>query len=118
MLTDILRYLSPLAHPLDIIWLLCLLGVLILLKKRQWFGSLLFLVIAALISVVGSRISLNLQASLERPYVRKSFGDIPVCDAVVMLGGAHTPSAEDITGLNLHDAGDRILTAVELVRRK
>jgi uncharacterized SAM-binding protein YcdF (DUF218 family) len=53
---------------------------------------------------------------LERPWTAVKLIELPVCDAVVVLGGGADPSRHDVGGVRLTKAGDRILTGLELMR--
>lgn len=58
-----------------------------------------------------------LLASMERPWVDVDLTRLPAADAVVSLGGTGEPSAHEITGFHFTRGADRVMTAVELVRR-
>lgn len=114
-----IRFFAPLGESIGLVWLLTLLAAGFLFWRRQWLGSLVTLLLAALIYVMsGTSLSTMLLASLEKPYAIQDFKDIPVCDAVVVLGGGHRLSAHDIFGFELSDASDRIVTGMELVRER
>jgi len=117
MLIAVLRFFEPLTHPINLLWVLNLLGAAFLLWKRRWLAALLPAVTVIVISLIGSGLSLWLLGTLERPYVQENRDDLPVCDAVVLLGGGHGPSRYDLNRFDVNDAGDRLLTAQELIRR-
>ena len=118
MFVDIIRYFAPLGESIGLIWLLTLLASVFLFWRRQWLGSLVTLGLAALIYVAcGTPLPTLLLSNLEKPYVVRDFKEIPYCDAIVVLGGGHRLSAHDIFGFELADAGDRILTGMELMRQ-
>ncbi|MHB8522876.1 MAG: YdcF family protein [Limisphaerales bacterium] len=113
-----IRFLAPVAQPIGLLWLLMLVATLGFVRKRRWSGALVLLLFAGVIYVIGGTpLPAQLMASLERPYARETWSDVPVCDAVVMLGGAHQPSHYDVFGIDLTAASDRIITAVELMRQ-
>ncbi len=56
-------------------------------------------------------------ASLERPFAASDVENLPTCDAVVMLGGGLEPSRYEVGGLHFTKAGDRIIMALDLMRR-
>lgn len=117
MIADIMRLMSPLAEPLGMLWLLmCLLAIYLLLKRRM-LGVLALTICAVAFSIIGaSSLGESLLGSLERPYIRSNLNDLPVCDAVIMLGGIHRTSSYDAFGFDLGNGSDRIVTAVELMR--
>ena len=117
MLISALRFFEPLTHPINIVWGLNLLSGACFLWKRKWQVAVIPLVTAVFISVVGSSISLWLLGTLEKPYLRDKGASIPHGDAVVLLGGGHGPSAYDPNGFDVNEAGDRLLTAQELIRQ-
>jgi uncharacterized SAM-binding protein YcdF (DUF218 family) len=116
MLYGFLHFFAPLATPIGFIWFLLLAFTAFCLKRRKWRWAVLPAALAAVISLIGSRIPLRLVGTLERPYIRASLADVPACDAVVMLGGGHEISRNDPLGFNLTKAADRILVALELMR--
>jgi uncharacterized SAM-binding protein YcdF (DUF218 family) len=119
MLMDIIRFLAPLGESIGFIWLLILLASVYLFWRRQWLGSFVTLLLAALIYVAsGTPLPTVLLASMEKPYAVEDFKDIPFCDAVVVLGGGHRLSPHDVFGFELNDAGDRIVTGMELMRQR
>ncbi len=119
MIAELMRLLSPLAEPLGMLWLLmCMLSIYLVLK-RHLLGALMLAICAVAFSIIGaSALGENLLGSLERPYIRSNLNDVPVCDAVIMLGGFHRTSSYDAFGFDLGNASDRIVTAVELMRLK
>lgn len=117
MLISLLRFFEPLTHPINVVWLLNVLGAALLLWKRRWLAALIPVATVIVISLIGSSLSLWLLGTLEEPYVRDNGAAIPLCDAVVLLGGGHGPSSYDPNRFDVNDAGDRLLTAQELIRQ-
>lgn len=118
MIYSFAKFFAPLASPLGFCWLLLVFLAAWLLKRRQWVAGGAGLGIAALMSLMGSRLPAHLITILERPYLRESITNVPPTDAVVLLGGAFEYSRYEATGFNLNAAGDRVLTALELLRLK
>src|SRR5437870_768611 len=117
MLTQVFHFFSPLGEPIGVLWLLHLVAGIILIKKRQWRAARFPLLLAAVIWVCGGTpLPARLLASLERPYTRVKWSEVPACDAVVMLGGGHRPSQFDPLGFELTPSADRITTAWWLAR--
>ena len=71
----------------------------------------------ALSLIGGTTIPTRLLASLERPYQIHRLGDLPDCDAIVMLGGVLNVSSGDVVGFDLGERADRVVTAVELFKK-
>lgn len=117
MIEAIIRYLGAVANPFGIIWLLLLVFTALLLKKRLWRMAALSSALALGMSVVSSRISLSLVGTLEAPYFGQRFDTVPEADAVMMMGGVLEFSRNDPMGFNLSSSSDRIITALELMRR-
>jgi uncharacterized SAM-binding protein YcdF (DUF218 family) len=117
MIYRVLHFFTPLLHPIVMLWAGCLLGAAVFAWKKRKAPALALLAVALVISLIGSGLSGMLLRTLERPYACASLDNLPVCDAVVLLGGGHSPSTHDPVGFAFNEAGDRILTAVEVVRR-
>lgn len=111
-------FFGPLAHPTGFLWLLLLAAALVLLKKRQRLGALFMVGFALLLSVFGGRNAVYLVGWLEEPYILRSYDDVPTADAVVLLGGSHEVTKNDLIGFNLNEAADRIFVALEMMRLK
>ena len=115
---DIIRFFAPLGESIGLVWFLTLLASVFLFWRRQWLGSLVTLLLAALIYVTsGTPLPTILLSTLEKPYAAQDFKEIPYGDAIVVLGGSHRLSSHDIFGFELADAGDRIITGMELMRQ-
>ena len=108
----------PLTQPVGLFWFCLLLLLLWRIWKRQWLRTILPGALALAVFLIGSTpLPARLLASLERPYTGANPGSLPQADAVVMLGGVLERSENDIFGFELKDAADRLVTAVELMRR-
>ncbi len=115
--------LKPLLHLLEPLSLL-LFGLVILTGllwwRRQrglaWFSTVLVLLFAV---VSCTAISDRLLAGIEREWAAtpKLWDTLPVCDAIVCLGGGTNPNPDEISGVDMQEDSDRIITAVELVHR-
>lgn len=112
------KFLSNFLAPLAALWAGLVLFALWRLWRRQWRSALGAAGLAALIYVVGAtRLSAQLLASLERPYAGVRIEALPPADAVVMLGGLSRVSTNDLFSLQLGPAADRVIAALEVVRR-
>lgn len=116
MLTSILKFFSPLAHPICLVWLACLVGAVVAGRKKQKPWMFFLLSIALFISLVASRIPLLLMGKLEAPYAYVELEKMEPGDAVILLGGGAGFSKTDPLGVNFNEASDRIFTAMELLR--
>ena len=117
MVMQLIRYLAPLGQPIGLLWLLTVLTALFLLWRRKWLGSVLVFGLVGFMMVIGGpSLPKRLVASLEQPYARSGFNDLPTADAIVVLGGGHNPSQYDVFGFTLTDAAQRVLTGLELMR--
>jgi uncharacterized SAM-binding protein YcdF (DUF218 family) len=113
------KELGSLTQSMGLLWSLLILQTIFLWLRRRWLLSLIPIGIAVLMSFIGcTQFTFNLVASLEAPYARGSLDDLPECDAVVMLGGAHDPSRYDPFGIGFQSATERPVMALELMRRK
>ncbi len=110
--------LAPLTEPVGLIWLLALMLTAFLVWKDRFRAALAPGAVVIAFWVIGSTpLPARLLASLERPYAHPALDALPEHDAVVMLGGVLGPSANDVLGFNLDSAADRVVTAVEVMRR-
>ena len=111
------HFLILLIEPIGLVWLALIVLAGVLWRKRQRPSSLAAAGLAAFIYLVGATALPDvLLRSLEKPYVGVKLDALPVCDAVVMLGGALDPSRDEVGGLHLTKAGDRIVAALEVIR--
>ncbi len=118
MLRQLFYSLIYLTEPIGFIWFLLCVGALIFARKKQWLASIYCIVIAGIISIIGSTpLPGKLVEMLEKQYLRQDPFDVPVCDAVVSLGGSVQTSKYDAHNLDVMYSGDRIFMAVELAKR-
>jgi uncharacterized SAM-binding protein YcdF (DUF218 family) len=119
MREDLLHQFVYLLEPIGIVWL-CLLVLTFWLAIKRQFGPALFAGFVTLfITLIGSSgIPGKLLGSLERPYAGVNLDALPTGDAIVLLGGGAAPSRFEAEGVHLTPAGDRLVMANELFRRK
>lgn len=111
------RALIPLLEPIGLLWVALILLAALLWRKRQRGFASAAAALAIFIYVIGaSTLPDALLRSLERPYFGVKLDALPACDAVVMLGGSLNPSPNEVAGLHLTVAADRIITALEVIR--
>jgi uncharacterized SAM-binding protein YcdF (DUF218 family) len=112
------RELEAVLHPLGWIWLFLWVQILLKARQRKYPEAIAGLAVQlGLYIVCNTSLVFHLLAGLERPYDRRGLSDPPHVDAVVMLGGTHSHSLRSLHGFDLRETGDRVLTAVELIRR-
>ncbi len=113
----LLRTLLRLIEPLGLLWLALIFLTLLLRRRKQtipfWICALLTLFLTF---IGGTDFSSWLLLRLERPWAGVKLVELPVCDAVVVLGGGAEASRHDAGGIRMTVAGDRILTGLELMR--
>ena len=116
-LNAIARHLIPLLEPIGLLWLALIVLAALLWRKRQRASALANAGLAVFIYLIGATdLPDALLRSLENPYAGVQLDTLPVCDAVVMLGGGLDPARYEVGGLHLTRAGDRIVTALEMIR--
>ena len=99
-------------------WLALTALLLCLVWRRSLRQALLLGVPWLLITlVVCTPLPSVLLASLERPWLAVDVAKLPAADVVVSLGGTGEPSARELVGFHFARGTDRLITAVELVRR-
>lgn len=118
MLDWILRQLLLLLQPVGLLWMGLLILVIALFRHRRVGAGFFALLLFTLITVCGSTDFPGwLLRGLERPWAGVKLEELPVCDAVVVLGGGSEPSRYEAGELHLTKAGDRIIMGLDLVRR-
>jgi uncharacterized SAM-binding protein YcdF (DUF218 family) len=117
MLDPLLRLGLQLIEPLGLLWLGLIFLTLLLRRRRQTVPYLVCALLTLLVTIIGSTdLSSWLLLRLERPWAGIKLIELPACDAVVVLGGGAEPSRNDVDGIRITKAGDRILTGMELMR--
>lgn len=102
---------------MGLIWLGLIFLTLLLRRRKQTIPYAACAALTLMVTIVGGTdFSSWLLLTLERPWKGAKLAELPKCDAVVVLGGGAEPSRNDIGGIRLAKAGDRILTGMELMR--
>lgn len=116
---DALRILSPLIHPVGLLWCLMLIGALLCARRRQTLGAVFLASLAATLWILCQPIVLRaISLPLEGPWRSHTLEHAPAhTDAIVILGGGWSDSPQDFLGLDLTDQADRWSTGLELARR-
>jgi len=115
---EIYKIFSQLIEPLGLIWLIIVLYTLFLVYHKRIKKAFLAGALVLSLSILGNGYFSSLcLANLEKPYIVNDIDEIPKCDAIVMLGGTHTYSENEVLNFNLNTAVDRVIMMVELARR-
>lgn len=119
------KLLPPFVYPLGLACLLILLSLLIDWRSARGGGPARLwnrlrrgaLALALLVLVVGGNrgVAAGLARSLEWRYLPPA--ELPVVDAIVLLGGGTSPQAPPRPMVELDSAGDRVLYAAQLYRQ-
>ena len=113
----LLRLALQLIEPLGLLWLGLIFLTLLLRRRRQMIPYFVCALLTLLITIIGGTdLASWLLLRLERPWAGVKLIELPTCDAVVVLGGGAEPSRNDVGGVRMTKAGDRILTGLELMR--
>jgi uncharacterized SAM-binding protein YcdF (DUF218 family) len=119
MLDTFLRQALLLVQPIGLLWMSLIVFTLVLLVRRRWRSGLFALLLTALVTMCGCTDFPGwLLRGLEQPWAGVKITDLPVCDAVVVLGGGAEPSRFEAGEVHLTKAGDRIIMGLELVRQR
>lgn len=111
-------FLAPLFDPLGAVWLLIALSTIWLFFRKQRRSAVWLGIPTLIILIIGSTPLVDaLIRRAEEPYAPKPGVTYPTADAVVALGGGHGLSSYDLLGFKTSEGGNRLLTAVELVRQ-
>ncbi len=114
--------LKPLFHllePLSLVVLgLAVLTVLLIRRRQRGLAIFSGLIWLTLVLTTCTALSDRMLASIEREWatVPSQWSSLPVCDAVVCLGGGVTPNPAEIIGVGMEGDSNRITTAIELIR--
>ena len=117
MLQHLFHGLGSLMEPIGVLWVLQLAAAAVSLRRRRRCLAMVFGAMAVFIWLIGgSGLPDRLLGALERPQVGTGLAEVPVGDAVVMLGGGHRHSKHGTFEMDLTAAADRAVTAMELIR--
>jgi len=95
---------------------LLLMGLGLLGRRRRWGPGLSGAGLALIWLASMPWLSRQLVRSLEEQAVRLTPASLPNADAVLVLGGGLLPPLAPRRGVEVADAGDRLLTGVDLIR--
>lgn len=112
-----LRQTLALFAPVGLLWVaLIILAVLLWRRRLRGFAFSVGGLVLGVTIIGGTKVPGMLLGSLERPYAGVKVEDLPVADAVVLLGGGAQASRYEVAGVHLSVAGDRLVMAAELMR--
>ena len=109
-------FFAPLLEPLGALGLLMALGVLWLLRGKHWRAAAWLGGPTLIVWGLGSTPLVDWLVEREEARYLTKPALTGMADAVVALGGGQTVSRGDLLGFSVSEAGDRVLTAVDLVR--
>ncbi len=113
----LLRLLLQLIEPVGLLWLGLIFLTLLLRRRQQTIPYLICAALTLLVTLIGGTdFSSWLVLRLEKQWAGVKLIELPQCDAVVVLGGGAEASRNDVGGVRLTKAGDRILAGMELMR--
>ena len=109
------KLLPQLVYPLGASLLLLFAGLLG--RRRRWGGGLSIAGLALLWLASMPLLSRQLLRGLEEQAVRLTPEPLPSADAVLVLGGGLVPPLPPRRRVEVSEAGDRLLTGVDLIRQ-
>lgn len=115
-----LKSFVDLLEPTGLVWLALLVLMVVHFRRRRWRklavsgGAWIFLTCVSVLPIPHL-----LLASIEDDWPTITAADLPampVCDAIVVLGGGMEPSQRELPGVRFKDGGDRVFTGLGLAR--
>lgn len=117
-MTSILRSLADFLEPTGVVWLMLSVWCAVKLRRRQWRTVLLPGAAWLLLTLTSATaLSHALLASLESQWPPVDVGALPVCDAVIVLGGGMEASHNEPAGIHLQGGADRLFTGLMLAKK-
>ncbi len=116
-MTTFLKSVVDMLEPVGIVWLSLLVLTFLHLRQRRWRllvlsgGAWFFLTCTSSLPFPHL-----LLASLEDDWPAVDVATLPVCDAIVVLGGGMEPSSQELPQVHFKQGGDRVFTGVGLAR--
>jgi uncharacterized SAM-binding protein YcdF (DUF218 family) len=105
-------------EPLGITWIGLTLSLLLLIRMRRWKTGGVVAFIWLVFSVCAcTSLPSHLLHRLERPWLDTDLESLPRADIIISLGGAGEASTRELNDFHFRMSTDRLVTAVELIRR-
>jgi len=103
-------------YPLGFACICCVLALFLIWKRPRIAASFIALALFVLFISSNAWVSRFMVSSLEWQNIPE--GELPTAEAIVVLGGATRSAYEPRTTVDLGEAGDRVLHAVQLYRQE
>ena len=109
---------KQLLDPVGIVWIFLIIICAIHIYKHQSRWAVVHGCMILFLFLTGATsLPQQLLKTLESPYYETSFDPDKKYDAVIVLGGYASKENEGITGIDVNNPFDRILTGIELVKK-
>jgi uncharacterized SAM-binding protein YcdF (DUF218 family) len=102
-------------YPLGLACLLCCAAMVLMWKRSRWAPVPVALALVVLLLASNGWVATSLVRSLEWQYIPQA--ELPVSDAIVVLGGGTKPAFPPRPTVDLSEAGDRVLYGAQLYRQ-
>ena len=114
-----MKSIIPWLEPLGLV-LLCLAAALAhSVSKRRWRAAVwTAFPFMLMVLTLCTPLPAYLVHAMERPWLGTGLNDLPQADVMVVLGGAGENSTLELVGFHFSRGTDRLMTAVELMRRE
>lgn len=101
-------------YPLGLACVLMVVALVLSLRRSRWVPLLVLLALVVLLVGSNQRVATGLVKSLEWQHI--PVGQLPVADAIVILGGGTKPAFPPRPAVDLSEEGDRVLYGAQLYR--
>jgi uncharacterized SAM-binding protein YcdF (DUF218 family) len=113
-----MKFLIPFLEPLGLMWIgLAILVAWTLRRRHRRIATALGLIWMILTLATCMPVPSVLLGTLEQPWLGRDLKSMEPADAIVSLGGAGRVSSLEVTGFQMRRGADRLITAIELLRR-
>ena len=116
-MSDILKDLSLLLHPVGIGWLALIASAILCLRRRRALGTFVCSLAALALWILAQPpLVLPVYGTLEEPWIHSTVEQAPNADAIIVLGGGWRTSVHDFRRVDFMESMDRFFTGCELGR--